>query len=158
MEERRMIMLTTNLKLADKYDYLSEKLKKAYEFLRTEDLAGLPTGIVEIDGNEIFANVQEYTTMPWESCAFEAHDQYFDIQYVVCGKEMFGYVKREGLKESVPYDGGKDLVFFEEPENCGKVLLEAGDFAIVPPEDAHKPRCMAGESCKVKKIVLKVKV
>lgn len=151
-------MLTTNLKLADKYDYLSEKFIKAFQFLRTEDLDALPVGITEIEGKEIFANVQEYTTIPWEKCAFEAHDQYFDIQYVVYGKEIFGYAKRDGLKESVPYDSENDLLFFEEPQNCGKILLEAGDFAIVPPEDAHKPRCMAGESCKVKKIVLKVKV
>lgn len=87
-------MLTTNLSLADKYDYLSEKFRKAYKFLRTKDLDALPEGITEIDGKEIFANVQEYSTMPWEECPFEAHDKYFDIQYVVSGKEMFGYVKR----------------------------------------------------------------
>jgi len=151
------IMLTTNLKLADKYNYLSEKFTKAYHFLRTEDLEALPVGITEIDGNEVFANVQEYTTMPWEECAFEAHDRYFDIQYMVYGREMFGYVKREGLKEKAPYDQEKDLVFFEDPRDSGQILLEAGDLAVVPPEDAHKPRCMAGESCRVKKIVVKVK-
>lgn len=151
-------MLTTDLRLADKYDYLSEKFIKAYQFLRTEDLEALPIGITEIDGKEIFANVQEYMTMPWEKCPFEAHDQYFDIQYVVYGKEMFGYAKRDRLRESVPYDEKNDLQFFEEPKNCGKIFLESGDFAVVPPEDAHKPRCMAGKSCKVKKIVLKVKL
>lgn len=149
-------MLTTTLKLTDKYDYLSEKFAKAYRFLRTEDLEALPVGITEIDGSEIFANVQEYTTMPWEECAFEAHDRYFDIQYVVYGKELFGYVKREGLEETAPYDREKDLVFFEEPGDSGQILLEAGDLAVVPPEDAHKPRCMAGERCQVKKIVVKV--
>lgn len=151
-------MLTANLKLADKYDYLSEKFIKAYQFLRTQELDALPTGIIEIEGDVIYANVQEYTTMPWEECKFEAHDRYFDIQYVVSGKEMFGYVKRENLKEAVPYDSKNDLLFFEEPENSGKIFLEAGDFAVVSPEDAHKPRCVAGESCKVKKIVLKIKV
>lgn len=151
-------MLTTNLRLADKYNFLSEKFVKAFQFLRTEDLNALPLGVTEIEGKEIFANVQEYTTMPWEECAFEAHDEYFDIQYVVSGKELFGYAKREGLRVSVPCDSENDLVFFEEPENVGSVFLEAGDFAIVPPEDAHKPRCMAGEGCRVRKIVLKVKV
>ncbi len=101
--------------------------------------------------------MQEYTTIPWEECAFEAHDQYFDIQYVVSGRELFGYVKREDLKEKAPYDSEKDLVFFEEPERSGQILLEAGDLAVVPPEDAHKPRCIAGEKCRVKKIVVKVK-
>lgn len=151
-------MLTTNLKLADKYDYLADKFQKAYQFLRTADLNALSVGVTEIEGREILANVQEYDTMPWEECPFEAHDEYFDIQYVVSGKEIFGYVKRDGLKESAPFDKEKDLVFFEEPKASGRILLEAGDFAVVPPEDAHKPRCIAGESCKVKKIVLKVRV
>ena len=152
-------MLTTDLKLVDRYDHRSERFRKDYHFLRTEDLAALPVGIMEIDGKEVFANVQEYTTMPWEECQFEAHDRYFDIQYVVYGREMFGYVKREGLRCAVPYDEKADLLFFEEPEDHGRILLEAGDLAIVPPEDAHKPRCMVGrEGCKVKKIVVKVMV
>ena len=116
-------MLTTNLKLADKYNYLSEKFTKAYHFLRTEDLEALPVGITQIDGNEVFA---------------------------------FGYVKREGLEEKAPYDQEKDLVFFDDPGDSGQILLEAGDLAVVSPEDAHKPRCMAGENCRVKKIVVKV--
>ena len=37
-------MLTTNLKLAEKYNYLDPKFKKAFEFLRTADLAALPLG------------------------------------------------------------------------------------------------------------------
>ncbi len=151
-------MLTTSLQLADRYDYLSERFQKAYEFLRTADLKSLPLGNVEIDGKDVYANVQEYTTMKWEDCKYEAHNQYFDIQYVVEGREQFGYVKRCGLEEEAPYNSENDLVFFLEPEESGSILLEAGDCAIVPPEDAHKPRCVAGESCKVRKIVVKVRV
>ena len=55
-------MLTTNLKLAEKYNYLDPKFKKAFEFLRTADLAALPLGNTPIDGDEVFANVQAYTT------------------------------------------------------------------------------------------------
>ena len=54
-------MLTTNLKLAEKYNYLDPKFKKAFEFLRTADLAALPLGNTPIDGDEVFANVQAYT-------------------------------------------------------------------------------------------------
>lgn len=151
-------MLTTSLELAEKYDYLEEKFRKGYEFLRTADLKALPLGRVEIDGDEVFANVQEYTTMAADTCKFEAHDRYFDIQYVVEGQEQFGYVKRAGLVEEAPYDKESDLVFYQDPAECGSVLLTAGDCAVVPPEDAHKPRCIAGTPCKVRKIVLKVRV
>lgn len=151
-------MLTTTLNLADKYDYLEDKFKKAFEFLRNTDLESLPVGRTEISGEEIFANVQEYTTMPAETCKYEAHDKYFDIQYVVKGMEQFGYVSRAGLEIDTPYDEENDLVFYKDPIHGGSVLLNEGDFAIVPPEDAHKPRCIEKEPCAVKKIVVKVKL
>ena len=44
-------MLTTNITLAEKYDYLSDKFKKAFTFLRETDLASLPIGRTEIDGD-----------------------------------------------------------------------------------------------------------
>lgn len=151
-------MLTSALKGAEEHDYLSEKFKKAYEFLRNEDLTALPLGRTDIDGDNVFANVQEYTTMPADTCKFEAHDDYYDIQYVVSGKEQFGYVKREGLVVDTPYDAANDLIFYKDPKESGSILLEAGDMAIVPPEDAHKPRCVAGEPVFVRKIVVKVRV
>lgn len=151
-------MLTSKLAIADKYDYLGEKFKKGYEFLRTADLKNLPLGRVEIDGDALFASVQEYTTLAADSCKFEAHNKYFDIQYVVEGEEQFGYAKRADLTEETPYNETDDIVFFVEPAESGSILLTAGDCAVVAPDDAHKPRCIAGSACKVRKIVLKVRV
>lgn len=152
-------MLTTNLKLAEKYDYLDEKFKKAFAFLRDTDLDALPVGNVPIEGDDIYASVQSYVTMPAEECAFESHRAYFDIQYVVEGEEIFGYEPAANLKPSTGYDAEKDLIFYEEPEESGKILLKKGDFAIVPPEDGHAPRRMSGKgACQVKKIVVKVRV
>ena len=39
----------------------------------------------------------------------------------------------------------------------GTVLLLPGDMIVVAPEDAHKPRCAAGEPEFVRKVVVKVK-
>lgn len=151
-------MLTGNLAVVDKYDYLEEKFRKGYEFLRNTDLKSLPVGRVDIEGDDIFASVQEYTTMKADTCCLEAHNKYFDIQYVVEGEEQFGYAKRADLTEAGPYSEAEDIVFFEEPEQSGTVYLKAGDCIVVAPEDAHKPRCEAGYACKVKKVVIKVRV
>lgn len=152
-------MLTTNLTLAEKYDYLSERFQKAFAFLRETDLAALPLGNVPIDGENVFANVQSYETMPIEKCPYESHRAYFDVQYVVEGEECFGYEPVKNLLPSMEYDAERDLIFYEEPQDAGSVLLKAGDFAIVPPEDGHAPRRMTKKgSCLVKKIVVKVKV
>ena len=63
-------MLTTSIDLIQKYDYLEDKFKKGYEFLRNTDLKALPLGRVDIDGDEVFASVQEYTTMPADACRY----------------------------------------------------------------------------------------
>lgn len=158
-KERRNSMLTTSLTLAEKYDYLGEKFKKAFTFLRETDLTSLPLGNVAIDGDDIYANVQSYTTMPASECAFESHRAYFDIQYMVEGEEIFGYEPIANLTPSTEYNEMTDLIFYEEPDESGAILLKKGDFAIVPPEDAHAPRRMSKKgACEVRKIVVKVRV
>lgn len=152
-------MLTTNIALAQRYDYLNDRFRKAFAFLSTADLKNLPLGNTPIDGEEVYANVQAYTTLSDGEAPFESHRDYFDVQYVVEGEERFGYVSRELCTPAMEYDAARDLIFYQEPEESGSILLKAGDFAIVPPEDAHAPRRQTGNgACAVRKIVVKVKV
>ena len=141
---------------ATKYNYLDDKFQAAYKWLAETDLDNTPAGSYPICEG-VPANVQEYTTFPASEGAFETHDKFFDIQYVISGKEQFGVCKREGLvlKEDHPEN---DLKFYEEPAMSGTVLLLPGDMIVVAPEDAHKPRCAAGEPEFFRKVVVKVKV
>lgn len=127
----------------------------AYKWLAETDINALPAGSYPIMGDTVVANIQEYTTIPADTGFFETHEKYFDIQYVAKGKEQFGICKRDGLKVKERIEEN-DLIFYEEPELSGTVLLEEGDMIIVAPEDAHKPRCQAGGPCFVKKVVVKV--
>lgn len=149
-------MFFAPLDLATKYNYLDDKFRAAYKWLAETDLDHTPVGSYPVcDG--VTANVQEYDTFPASEGSFETHDAYFDIQYVISGKEQFGYCKREGLvlKQDVPEN---DVKFYEEPALSGSVLLLPGDLIVVAPEDAHKPRCAAGAPEFVRKVVVKVKV
>lgn len=150
-------MYSCNIKIATKYDYLSEKFRAGYKWLAETDIKALQDGSYPIMGDDVVASVQSYTTEPAEKRRFEAHDKYFDIQYMVEGDEYFGVCHREGLKvcESKPQ---RDLYFFDEPENSGMILLKEGDFIVVEPEEAHKPRCAVGTPAQVKKVVIKVKI
>ena len=149
-------MYATTIALAEKYNYLDDKFKAAYAWLRDTDIAALSAGSYPVCEG-VTANVQEYDTFPASEGSFETHDAYFDIQYVISGKEQFGYCKREGLvlKQDVPEN---DVKFYEEPALSGSVLLLPGDLIVVAPEDAHKPRCAAGAPEFVRKVVVKVKV
>ena len=150
-------MFFANVSIAEKYDYLDEKFRAAYKWLRETDIKSLPEGSYPILGDEVVANVQEYTTSPKEERSFEAHDKYFDIQYMVTGEEMFGVCRRDTLtvEQEKPEN---DLILYKEPEFSGEVYLKEGDLIVVAPEDAHKPRCAAGIPMEVKKVVVKVAV
>ena len=64
----------------------------------------------------------------------------------------------EELKKDTGYDETRDLEFYQFPEVNGRIHLKKGDFAVVSPDDGHQPRCIGKAPCKVKKIVVKVKV
>jgi YhcH/YjgK/YiaL family protein len=150
-------MFFANVAIAEKYNYLEEKFTRAYKWLKETDIAALSEGSYPIGENDVVANVQEYTTIDPKDGEFETHDKFFDIQYIVSGREKFGLCKRDGLKVKTVIEE-RDLVFYEDPELCGEVLLLEGDFIVVAPEDAHKPRLNAGEPCEVKKVVVKVRI
>jgi YhcH/YjgK/YiaL family protein len=150
-------MFQSSIQLAEKYDYLAEKFKIGYEFLRRKDLAELPPGLIELN-DEVTVRVQEYNTAAAESVRFETHDRNFDIQYVVSGEELFGLAPRNSLAVETPYNADKDITLYRDPPLYGSLLLNAGDFIVVGPEEAHKPRCMAGKLSFVKKIIVKVRV
>lgn len=151
-------MLTTIIGNEAAYDYNTEKFRKAFQFLKETDFSKVKEGRIVIDGDNIFAEVQEYTTKPENECPFEAHRKYFDIQYMAEGEEYFGFIPKRELEEDTGYDENRDLEFFKSPKISGRIHLTKGAFAIVSPEDGHQPRCIGEAPCKVKKVVVKVKV
>ena len=140
-----------------KYDLTNPAFKTAFAFLHRDDLGTLPEGWIEL-GNGVRASVQHYTTMDPATLSFETHEKFFDIQYLVEGIELLGVCTRQGLTVKTPYDTENDVTFYKDPDYAGQVLLRGGDYVIFAPEDAHKPRCLAGSPLAVKKIVVKVPV
>lgn len=145
--------IDTNTRL----DYSGSRFQRALAFLKREDLAELPEGWIEL-GDGVRASVQHYTTLPANELLFETHERFFDVQYLVEGTERIGVCARKDLAVKVLYDMEGDITFYHEPTFSGDVLLCAGDYVVLAPEDAHKPRCIAGQPMKVKKIVVKVPV
>ncbi len=105
-------MFFSNISIAEKYNYLEEKFCCAYKWLAETDIAALAVGSYPIMGDTVVANVQEYTTKLPEEGLFETHEKYFDIQYVVSGKEQFGVCKRDSLKVK-SRDEANDRKFYE---------------------------------------------
>lgn len=139
-----------NLGIAGRY-------AKAVDFLMNTDLENLEAGKYIIDGDNVFANVVEYTTIPWEEAKYEAHQNYTDIQYVINGSEVMTYAPVDQLNVSVPYNPDKDAVLFDNANPGLKVAVHAGEYMIFNPWDGHKPKAANGEPAPIKKVIVKIK-
>ena len=149
-------MLAATLGYVDRYDFQNERFQKVYAFLRQNDLSALPLGKHEVAGDEVFANVQEYDTVPAAQKHYEAHRRYFDIQYIVSGEEAIAVTPVEGVKALQEFDEASDFCLYDEPKVCSWVPLHAGELMILSPEEAHKPGCALAGPEHVRKIVVKV--
>ena len=150
-------MLATSLDLVTKHDYLEQKFKNAYQWLKEHDTANMEDGTYDIyDG--VFAMVQRYDTIPFSEARFESHKDYYDIQYIAKGTESFGMalVKDCELVETIEKN---DVSFYKTPKFYTQVNLKSGDLVVVPPEEVHQPRAQYnGQKDFVVKVVIKVKV
>lgn len=134
---------------------LAQRIKAAFDYLQSADLENAAPGKVEIDGDRVFALIQEYNTKPRAQGFWEAHRQYLDVQYVVKGLEHMGFANLEQLTASA-YQADKDFVPLEGAGSF--VLLPAGMFTIFMPQDGHMPGIAVNEPQPVKKVVVKVAI
>jgi len=133
---------------------LPGRLARALDYLRSTDMRSVALGRHDIDGDRLFALVQEYTTKLPDACVWEAHRRYIDVQFVVTGAERMGYAILSQMRERQPYDVGRDVALFEPGGEF--VCIRAGMFAIFGPEDVHSPSHAVGSPAHVRKVVVKV--
>lgn len=150
-------MVIDRLDFATRYKSLHPLLEHAFLFLQNTNINQLPVGRYDIDGERVYAIVQEYKTKPQEEGFLETHKKYIDVQYVVKGSEIMVYAPLTDQKIQTPYDEKRDIAFYYGSGSA--CLLASGLFAILYPEDAHMPsRLIDGQAASVKKIVVKVLV
>ena len=150
-------MIFDNIKNSGMYIGVNKAFEKAFDFIVKATDENFPAGRYEIDGDAIYASVQEYTTKLGEGASFEGHHKYIDIQYIADGVEVMEVADIDRATPSVPYDVQYDAEFFECDEKTQRLVLQSGDFAVFYPHDLHKPGLsFEGKNAEVKKIVVKV--
>ena len=153
-------MIVDRLKNADQYRTMGERLAVALDWLRSQDFAGMEIGQYPIRGEEIYALLQRYQPRSRAETQWEAHRKYFDVQYVVAGREQMGYAPFDTLKESKPYDPESDAVMLTGPGDF--IAAPQGTFFILGPNDAHMPAIApepdGSSSSEVTKVVVKVAI
>ena len=150
--------------MTDKYLPIKELSPSSYDFL-LKLMENLEKGVFEAgkfpleDG--CFVNVQEYTSKLRQNAKYEAHKRFIDIQVVLEGAELIAVETLDtmyGYPVITEYNEEKDVELYTP--NCDGIdkLLNAGDFLIIPPKDAHAPGICVNEQMTIKKAIFKVPV
>ncbi|MCC6543834.1 MAG: YhcH/YjgK/YiaL family protein [Nitrospirae bacterium] len=152
-------MIVTDIRHIAHQISMSSALKMAIDFLQEPDIHDLADGRVNIDGQHVFALVQRYETIIADIPRFEYHRAFMDIQYIVSGEEIIGWAPAGRMVVTELYNSEQDICFGIVPKGeITPVYLQAGQLAILYPEDSHAPKLAAGSPSQVTKIVVKVAV
>ena len=149
-------MIIDKLSNSHLYSGLGEKINKSFAFLKQTDFSKMESGKHQIDGENIFALVNEYNTKDKSEGKLEAHKKYIDVQFVAKGSELMGYAPLGNQKVIDEYNEQNDITFFSGDKSFTQV--GEGMFAIFFPTDVHMPGIKFDEKSYVKKVVIKVKV
>lgn len=135
-----------------------------FDWLRAADLPALFAQVspgnkktIEIEGREVYAILSEYDVKTREAAKIEGHREYIDVQYIYEGREQIGYADLREALGAIDYDAEKDI-YFCQARKLSLVQLDAGEGAILYPDDLHAPCIGVQPGEHVKKIVFKVKV
>lgn len=131
------------------------RVSVALEFLANADLSQKPVGRYELDGDNIYYMIQEYTTKEGNIYS-EAHKKYIDIQCVLDGTERIGIAFIADAGRAVEEKPENDYCLYEC--DTQPVDVKKNEFVVLYPSDVHLPGCAAGSPSAVRKVVVKVKI
>ena len=147
-------MICDDLKHLKRYQGLNKNLDTAIDYLQTHDLAALPDGRTEVDGDNVFINMMDATLHSDHGFHPEYHKTYADLQIDITGGEGWGYATAPG-EEVGTFTG--DIGFQNSPDAVTGSLGE-GRFVLFFPGELHKPGVARPECTKVRKAVVKIRM
>ncbi|WP_010234424.1 YhcH/YjgK/YiaL family protein [Clostridium arbusti] len=143
--------------LGDMEKSLPEPILKTINYLKNNDFLNMKAGVYEIDGKDIYAQVIDATTKEKSDAKPEVHKKYIDVQFSVEGKEKIGFARDTGNnKVSEDLLNEKDIKFYENAENEIDLIMKPGNFAVLFPNDVHRPACSVGKPSNIRKVIVKV--
>ena len=139
------------------YKGISQGLDAAIEVIENGSYKNGVLGKNEIDGDNVFFNLQECKTKILEECFFECHKKYIDIHVVIEGEEGIGYSLKDSLKEKSEFNEESDFGVLEGVEEY-RMNMTKDNFLVVFPDEPHMPLIAKNnEPTELKKVVFKIK-
>lgn len=153
-------MVFDKLENACVYYGMHKNMEKAFDFIKQAIEKNLPVGKYEIDGDDVFASIQEYENCPnYEEKKFEGHKKYIDIQFIVSGSEYMQICHISDVESKIAYNEEKDVEFYYDTPSFVESTVNSNGYGIFFPEDIHKPGLAPDKKgVNVKKVLVKIKV
>ncbi len=152
-------MVFDRLEDCARYRPLHPRLGQAFAWLSQLTLDSSP-GRYTLEGEVLYANLDEAQTEPARTRRFESHAQYIDLQLSLAGGELIEWAPAGTLPVAVDFEPGGDIAFHVEPIVApASIRLLPGSFALFFPGEAHRPLCALECGPRpVRKVVVKLKV
>jgi YhcH/YjgK/YiaL family protein len=116
-----------------------------------------PWGITSLRGEEMYANLHGYLTLPEAECQWESHRHTADLQVCLAGSEIIQWAPPDLLGAVVSYEPGKDT---ERWSGAGVSLaalrMKPGLCALFMPGEPHRPMIRDGAPVHLRKVVVKM--
>ncbi|MGL5797602.1 MAG: YhcH/YjgK/YiaL family protein [Cetobacterium sp.] len=139
------------------YKGISTGLDLAIETIENKSYKNGIEGKNEIDGDNVFFNLQSCKTKTLENCFFETHKKYIDIHVVIEGEEGIGYSLKDSLKDCTEYNEETDFKVVEGKEEY-RLNMTQNNFVIVFPDEPHMPLIAKDNIvADLKKVVFKIR-
>ncbi len=148
-------MIIDKVENLEKYASINPLFPKVVEFLKANDLNQMEPGKYEIEGKDLFVNIQMAKGKTPAEAVIETHNKMIDIQIPLSDAETFGYTQRDLLPD-VAYNEEKDITKIPDLAADSYLTCMPGMMAIFFPQDGHAP-CIAGVP-EIKKAIFKVSV
>ncbi len=138
--------------------HLPAPLQMAVKHLQETDFRSLAAGSYELQGRDMYVQVNDTHTKEDSAARPEVHREYIDVQFSLDGKEKMGFAVDSGdhvvVQDSL---AEKDILFYQPLAEESFVEMTPGTFAIFFPEDIHRPNIRVGESAAIRKVIIKVR-
>ncbi|MEK5645593.1 hypothetical protein BK138_30245 [Paenibacillus rhizosphaerae] len=136
--------------------YAHPVIRKAIDFLQTAEFSQLDNGKHPIWGQDMYALVSSIRTKPASQQPAEKHEVFLDIHYVIEGEETIGWQLQDDRAKPFECSPEEDYSLFTELDAESMIRLKPGMYAVLYPEDIHRPGLTEAEPSDVRKAVIKI--
>ena len=153
-------MIIGKLQNAADYRGIHPMLDRALDYLNDEFLNTVGTETTHMEGNDLYATLNHFETLPNDKLFFEAHQDYLDIHVPMAGEERLdvAYTPDLTLDEAASKPENDFYAYKDQEPEYQSVLLRPGTFLVAFPSDAHRCKGQVNGSSDVRKVVFKIKL